>query len=120
MEIAKPPPPVSRIRIYLACATPISAKSNGSEKVVGPTAVKENMNPQWAVVPNPSYGIFTVAGNGHAIESIRIFNALGEQIYYKNVIAKKAEVALPEIAKGIYHLQIISEGAMINKKIVIK
>ena len=97
-----------------------SSKSNGSEKIIA-GAVAENMKNEWVIIfPNPSNGIFTVASSTQAIESIRIFNTLGEQVYHKNVNAKKTDITLPEIAKGVYHLQITSEGSVINKKIVIE
>ncbi|TAL60113.1 MAG: T9SS type A sorting domain-containing protein, partial [Bacteroidetes bacterium] len=72
-----------------------------------------------SVYPNPSSETFTVSSSKYPIESIRIFNTLGENVFSKNVNFKKAEVTIPEIATGIYQLQIVTSAGIVNRKIVI-
>ena len=101
-----------------------SGKSNSSERTGGSGILSSTSNilkdAGVSIYPNPNSGIFTISSDKDAITSIRIFNTLGELVYTKNVNSKKSEIVIPEIAKGIYQLQLIFEKNTMNKKIMIQ
>jgi hypothetical protein len=101
-------------------ATVKSSKSNSSEKIVAPVSIAEVPgNSLISVSPNPSNGTFTVSNGKYEIIELNIYNLLGENVFYKNVNAKKTDVAIPDIAKGVYHLQVVTPSGIVNRKIVI-
>jgi len=76
-----------------------------------------------SVYPNPSAGSFTLElGNSElSLKSTNIFivNTMGEIVYKKNVEEQSSTINL-ESTKGIYFLQLRTEGGMITKKLVIE
>ncbi|MBI4931812.1 MAG: T9SS type A sorting domain-containing protein, partial [Bacteroidetes bacterium] len=62
---------------------------------------------------------FTVIASEAKQSQIKIYNTLGELVYQTSVNEKKTEIKIPEIAKGIYQLQVVSENGITNKKIII-
>ncbi|MBI4931713.1 MAG: T9SS type A sorting domain-containing protein, partial [Bacteroidetes bacterium] len=62
---------------------------------------------------------FTVIASEAKQSQIKIYNTLGELVYQTSVNEKKTEIKIPEIAKGIYQLQVVSENEIANKKIII-
>jgi uncharacterized repeat protein (TIGR03803 family) len=97
-----------------------SSKSNSSEKIIGPTSTNEfSIEALISVAPNPSSGIFSVFNAKYIISRISIYSYLGEEVYQKDINAKKAEITIPYIAKGVYHLQVVTPSGIVNRKIVI-
>lgn len=73
------------------------------------------------IFPNPNDGTFTILVSGiqHPISCIRIYNVLGEIVYHSNEKAKLHSVNL-RVSSGIYYVQVICKGILLNKKIVIE
>jgi len=70
------------------------------------------------VYPNPSKGIFTVVAD-NAIE-IKVIDSNGKTVFIKNNVAKKEDIDLREMPKGIYILKIITDNTNVLRKIVIE
>lgn len=96
-----------------------SGKSNSSDKIGNPTTAPQLLSEnRITVYPNPSRGTFTISSN-YSMGEICIYNALGENVYCKNIQAKKTDVIIPAIADGIYQLQVETSSGIANRKIVI-
>ncbi|MFI5172055.1 MAG: T9SS type A sorting domain-containing protein [Chitinophagales bacterium] len=57
------------------------------------------------VFPNPSNGIFTIAGIGN----LHIYNTIGELVYSSNLTELRSQVNLVGNGQGIYFLQLIKD-----------
>jgi len=77
------------------------------------------------VFPNPNSGNFILELNGNRNEniSIRIFNALGDEVYTKENIeinGSYAENLILDVEQGIYYIRIEGDELLINKKVIIQ
>jgi hypothetical protein len=75
------------------------------------------------IYPNPSEGkfIFENEKPGPAVYELTIYNSLGNKIYSQahSTQDKKNEIDLSAFPKGIYFIQLGSEGKIVRKKIVL-
>ena len=90
------------------------------------TGIGENLiDYQLSVYPNPNPGNFTLelSGSHNEVISIAIYNALGNEVYYRENIeidgSHKENVNL-DVEQGIYHVRIRGEELLINRKIIIQ
>lgn len=60
------------------------------------------------VYPNPNRGEFNILSKEETIESIEVFNILGEQIINKNVNDKLISIDIRNYSKGIYFVKLKS------------
>ena len=74
---------------------------------------------QLEIYPNPSNGEFTIESTSK-IESIKVFNILGETIYQTAKDNLQATINLSSQPKGIYFVQVKTEKGILNRKIVIQ
>ncbi|MGD0710863.1 MAG: T9SS type A sorting domain-containing protein [Bacteroidales bacterium] len=58
-----------------------------------------------SIFPNPSDGKFRVEDSGFDIQSVEVFNALGDEVYSTNSIQKQSiiDIDLSGLQKGIYY-----------------
>jgi hypothetical protein len=87
------------------------------------TAVSEiSLDNFLSVYPNPNHGAFTVQMSGarYNVLDIKVYNMLGELIYEASVKNQKSEITIPGISGGVYHLQVITDKGIANKKIMIQ
>lgn len=71
------------------------------------------------ISPNPSSGAFQVENYLSKIEAIKIFNAIGVQVFEKTVNSEQASVNL-NVLDGVYFVQVICKEGTIVKKIIIQ
>jgi hypothetical protein len=98
------------------------SKSNSSERNTSNpgNGVAENTSGNSVnIYPNPSHGQFTILTESKEEQKIVLYNALGIKMYETKTTGSKSQVALPNVAKGIYQLEIRSAGKVINKKVII-
>lgn len=71
--------------------------------------------------PNPSTGKITLQSK-HPIQSIQIFNSLGEEIFYqKNSIESEKSIYLDNQATGIYYIHVIdNQNTRFVRKLVLQ
>jgi photosystem II stability/assembly factor-like uncharacterized protein len=74
------------------------------------------------VYPNPNHGTFTflLAGVKFQTAQIRMYDIVGKLVYESALKNQKADISLPEIARGIYQLKVITDKGTANKKIIIQ
>ena len=99
-----------------------SSKSNSSDrKGHFLNSVSENkFDKTITIYPNPSAGIFTVQSSQSKIQSLNVYNVLGELVYQTTVDnAHKTEITIPGITNGIYQIHIVTDKGTTNRKIMI-
>jgi hypothetical protein len=90
------------------------------------TGIKELLNPpELNIFPNPSTGKFTIQST-EKISSIEITNLLGEKVFTSAINHSRRDsfeqtsiIDLSDHSKGIYFVQVLSEGQSTIRKIVL-
>ena len=70
-----------------------------------------------SIYPNPSQGIFEVKSEKYKIQSIEVFNVLGEKIYNEEIKDITATINL-QAPPGVYFMQVHTEKGILRKKFV--
>jgi len=86
-------------------------------------AIQNNM----VIYPNPSTGVFVLTINNSQYDSYRITNGeltiydmLGRIMSKSEIVNRTSEIDISDYPAGIYHLQLITDKAIFNKKIVLE
>jgi len=80
---------------------------------------------QIKIYPNPTYNnvVFLETGAGITINSLKMFNVVGQEVLNQNVFNKHSNkhriVLNKDLAAGIYHIKIQTNKGMVNKKLEI-
>ena len=74
-------------------------------------------NEELGIIPNPSQGMFEVKSDKYKIQSIEVFNVLGEKIYYEEIKDITATINL-QAPPGVYFIQVQTEKGILRKKFV--
>ena len=69
--------------------------------------------------PNPVSDILTVTYSG-TIESIEIFNVLGQKVYQKTLHSQEAKIDMSSLATGNYIVNVMANGLVKNIKVIKK
>lgn len=70
------------------------------------------------IYPNPINNIFIIQGNSIANSTMKIYNALGQEVYGQQLTADKEEVDISILENGMYFIQIQNAKKMLNKKLI--
>jgi hypothetical protein len=70
------------------------------------------------VYPNPSHGEFRIQSSGKEIEGVKIYNAVGELVLDKTILAGAGTLRLD--TPGIYFMRIKGNGKEYSEKIVVE
>ncbi len=81
------------------------------------TGLEENNSGEISVYPNPFTEEFGVWGLEFGAE-IQLFNSLGELIYIWENTSPNHKLLTPNLAEGIYYLQIQTPNGVVTKKLV--
>jgi hypothetical protein len=75
-----------------------------------------------SIFPNPSDGMFQIKDLGFNMQSVEIFNTLGEEVYSTNSIKRQSvnEIDLSGLQKGIYYARINNGKETVIRKIEIQ
>lgn len=86
------------------------------------TTQSEFSNPDSEILifPNPSSSTFTIIFANGEPRQLEIYNTLGEKILTQPAIQKQETIDLSSEAKGIYFIEIISEGKKEMREIVLE
>tara|TARA_B100000902_G_C26725529_1_gene628778 strand:- start:117 stop:401 length:285 start_codon:yes stop_codon:yes gene_type:complete len=78
------------------------------------------------VYPNPSRDVFNISFTSESVQnlSIRVLNLVGEEILSEDLEQFVGEytkkVSMLNYSKGIYFLEISTDGGVVNKKIILQ
>ena len=98
------------------------SKSNSSDRTTDNlTSVADHSFDNTLIVyPNPSSGTVTVQSSKSKIQSLNVYNVLGEMVYQVMVSnVQKTEITIPGIANGMYQMRIVTDKGTTNRKILI-
>ncbi len=85
-----------------------------------PNGIIENAdNFNFSIFPNPTNGKFQISSEAR-INTIEIFNAVGEKVFSISINQKKYEVDLTSHSSGIYILKITNQDGAVRVKKLIK
>ncbi|CAM1342494.1 T9SS type A sorting domain-containing protein [Tenacibaculum amylolyticum] len=74
-----------------------------------------------AIYPNPSESIFNINRNTSDQLTVKVFDLAGKQIYFdKNITDTNYTIDLSAYAKGIYVLNMVSDGKTATRKLILK
>jgi len=119
-------PPCTQINntayIYFDFNPPVATNTTVNTLIL-PLGISPNGNSdmQFSVYPNPSHNEYTVhAGQFTAGEKIilKIFNALGEELFFTAMHAAEYEIPAAPFPTGIYFLRIETDQGVLVKKLV--
>ena len=76
------------------------------------------------IYPNPGNGQIIVALTGNNYISIKLFNALGQEVYARSITpfeqGQNIQLNLNQLAGGIYTLRVIAQSGMVSKQVVLE
>ncbi|MES2556648.1 MAG: T9SS type A sorting domain-containing protein [Bacteroidota bacterium] len=73
-----------------------------------------------SIYPNPSTGLYTIELADYTDASIEIYNVLGKKVKTIQQTTAKTTVDLTGFTKGVYFVNILSNGETISKKIILE
>jgi PKD repeat protein len=105
-------------------ATCLSCETYYSDTVcITNVGIKENnFDNNITVIPNPAATTITMKSNTSKIESLSIYNVLGECVYTEQNIAKnELNIDVQNYSKGVYFIRIADNNkSVVNKKIMVQ
>ena len=82
-------------------------------------------NQDLIVYPNPatnelriSISTGSMTNAGFKIQSIHIYNVLGEMVYTSYLSTNQSTINISQLSKGIYFVEVQSENTIINRKLI--
>jgi len=88
-------------------------------KLTNPLSIKDDLISKFKIYPNPAKNYIQIESNGVKVSSIEMYNIVGEKlISEENLINHKLDVS--SLSAGVYILKVNSEGASINKRIIVE
>ncbi|MFH2141286.1 MAG: T9SS type A sorting domain-containing protein, partial [Bacteroidota bacterium] len=85
----------------------------------GTTSISDVTVSGLTLFPNPSTGMVSVISESE-ISSVKVYNVVGEIISIYKPENNKLEIDLTNSCKGVYLLEIVSQGKTVKKQIVIE
>ena len=84
---------------------------------------EENLNDLVNLYPNPSQGSFSLETQNLRVESIEIYNSIGQIIYQKtipNTFVSNFDIQLKQPSNGMYLVKIQTQKGIITQKLIIQ
>lgn len=91
--------------------------------ILGNNDSEENLNDLVSLYPNPSQGSFSLETQNLRVESIEIYNSIGQIIYQKNVpniFISNFDIQLKRPSNGMYLVKIQTQKGIITQKLIIQ
>lgn len=89
--------------------------------VDGCASIAENKLDLISVYPNPSTGFITISSGEVNLQSLKVFNALGQVVYeISNLQTSKQDVDLRNMAKGVYTIRVLTDAGAQHIPIVLE
>lgn len=73
------------------------------------------------IYPNPTNGRFNLDMENHAgVVAVNIYNAVGSQVYSQSAIEGRQVTISPDLAKGVYIVEVSSKKGIGRKKLIVQ
>lgn len=98
-----------------------SGSAQTTVTVDGCASISENELNFITVYPNPSSGAFTISSGEVSMNSVKVYNAMGQVVYEASDLqTSKQAIDLKNMAKGVYTLQVLTEAGAQHIPIVLE
>jgi len=98
-----------------------TATANTTVVVDGCASIGENELSFIQLYPNPSTGSFTISSGDVKMNSVKVFNAVGQLVYEVNDLQdSKQDVDLKNMAKGVYTVRVMTEAGTQHIPVVLE
>jgi len=102
--------------------------SNAISVILSPDGVlgvddEDNLNDLVNLYPNPSQGSFSLETQDLRVETIEIYNSIGQIVYQKtipNTFISNFEIQLQQPSNGMYLIRIQTQKGIITQKLIIQ
>jgi PKD repeat protein len=102
--------------------------SNAISVILSPDGIlgvddEDNLNDLVSLYPNPNQGSFSLETQNLRVESIEIYNSIGQIVYQKNVpntFISNFDIQLKQPSNGMYLVKIQTQKGIITQKIIIQ
>jgi ligand-binding sensor domain-containing protein len=84
----------------------------------GIVGIEEKTNANFFIYPNPASSTITIESKMYPMQSIKIVDVLGREVYYLQTQNNKTEIDISHLPSGIYILQLQSKSGIVSKKFV--
>ena len=71
----------------------------------------------YTISPNPTNGAVNIMSSNLKIQSVKMYDVLGQVIYHTSVENKQCTIDMSTFAKGIYFVQILTEKGVVSRKV---
>ena len=96
------------------------ATSTGVSKISAiPSAVITAEISSFNIFPNPSNDVVYLTNENNDVKQVTMFNSLGALVYSNNSQQAQYSIDVSSLAKGMYYVNILSAGAIAQRKIVV-
>jgi hypothetical protein len=85
-----------------------------------PAGIQDIEPVSFSVGPNPSTGMVTVKLNSNRTAEIRVYDLTGRTVFTTNIKSQETNLDLGSLPKGIYLLQVNSEGTTAVEKVALR
>ena len=95
--------------------------STDTVKVINcPNGIVSSSTESLCVFPNPASGQIRLRYEQGTLQSLQVFNAVGQEVLRQNLEGSEQVVNISTLAKGVYFLKIGTDRATIMRKIVVE
>jgi hypothetical protein len=106
---------ISNVRALTATEYYLTVSTNGDNVIVDSSGVG-NLNEMISIYPNPVKDMLTVNPGKVKINSLEIYNEIGEIVFRDETAAGKITVNTRNYSHGIYFLKLVTDAGAVNKK----
>ncbi|WP_375563097.1 T9SS type A sorting domain-containing protein [Bernardetia sp. OM2101] len=102
--------------------------SNAISVILSPDSVlgvddEDNLNDLVSLYPNPNQGSFSLETTNLRVESIEVYNAIGQIVYQKNIpntFISNFDIQLKQPSNGMYLIRMQTQKGIITQKLIIQ
>ena len=92
---------------------------NRSVTVDGCLSISEGSGNALSVYPNPSNGLFTIKNNGFVLNSVSVYNQIGQVVYRRTADQIEEEINLFNFESGVYTIRVSHETGVENIRVIL-
>jgi hypothetical protein len=96
-----------------------SNSQNSTISVNGCLSIDENNDNTLSIYPNPSTGKFTLKSDGYVLNSVSVFNQIGQLVYAKTSEKIEEEINLMNFESGVYTIRVKHASGVENIRVIL-
>jgi len=96
-----------------------SNSANSNIVVDGCLSIEEENGNSMSVYPNPSNGMFTLKSEGYILNSVSVYNQIGQLVYNRTSDQIEEEINLMNFETGVYTIRVNHESGVENIRVIL-